>query len=331
MRREIRRRRAGALPHTVGVQRDQGTPDGRDGDEMASGLAEGQCGAIAYRQLLASGLSETQIRRRKRKHRLLPTAARSVYRVPGAPTGWMQDTWVAVLAGPPGTLVSHTSAAALHKLLDPPATPHVTVPRTASGRFGGANVHHASLLARDRCIITGLPATTVARTIVDCASVLDQESLDRLTDAAIGRGLTRMEDIGRAWKGAGPVEGGVLLSEALAPYAGGAPPGSVKAAHALRLFRKWGLPAPQCEYVVRDRQGRAVGRIDFVWLPWRFGLEYDGDEFHPPRRWEADDRREDAIEALGLRLERADRFDLRPSSTRLRDLLTKVLGEPICP
>jgi predicted transcriptional regulator of viral defense system len=168
------------------VQNGQPEPDGRDGDEVASGLAERQCGAIAYRQLLASGLSETQIRRRNRSHRLLSTAARPVYRLPGVPTGWMQDTWVAVLAGPPATVVSHTSAAALHKLLDPPAAPHVTVSRTASGRIGGANVHHATLLARDRCILTGLPATTVARTIVDCASVLDQDSLDRLTDAAIG-------------------------------------------------------------------------------------------------------------------------------------------------
>ncbi len=71
-----------------------------------------------------------------------------------------------------------------------------------------------------------------------------------------------------------------------------------------------------------------MGQVDFVWLPWRFGLEYDGDEFHAPRRWKADDRREDAIERLGLRIERADRFDLRPSSTRLRDLLTKLLSEP---
>jgi very-short-patch-repair endonuclease len=80
--------------------------------------------------------------------------------------------------------------------------------------------------------------------------------------------------------------------------------------------------------VIRDEKGRSVGRVDFVWKPWRFGLEYDGDEFHPPRRWDNDDRRQEAIERLGLRLERADRFDLRPSSTRLRDLLTKVLSEP---
>jgi hypothetical protein len=239
---------------------------------------------------------------------------------------------VAVLAGPPGIVLSHTSAAALQGLLDPPETPHVIVPRSTSGRFGGAIVHHGSASSADRCETEGLPATRVPRTIVDCASVLEQSQLNLLTDAAIGRGLTTMESIRRAWGRAGPVEGGKLLTEALAPYAGGAPPGSVKAAHALRLFRQWGLPPPLCEYEVRDAKGRAVGRVDFVWLPWRFGLEYDGDEFHPPRKWRSDDRREDAIEALGLRIERADRFDLRPSSTRLRNLLTKMLDEPpACP
>ena len=313
------------------MQTTDPTLDGRGADARAAGLAEGQCGAIGYRQLVAAGLSGPQIRRRRSSGRLLRTAARAVYRVAGAPTGWMQDAWVALLAGPPGTVISHTSAAALHGFGDPPAIPHVTVRRTASGRIAGAVVHHGSLVSADRCIVDGLAATGVDRTIVDCAAVLGQDALDKLTDAAIGRGRTRMESIRRAWDRAGPVEGGRLLTEALAPYAGGAPPGSVKAAHALRLFRRWGLPAPECEYVVRDRHGRRVGRIDFVWRPWRFGLEYDGDEFHPPRQWEADDRRQEAIEALGIRLVRADRFDLRPSSTRLRDLLTKVLGEPPCP
>lgn len=305
--------------------------DGDDADDRVAGVAERQCGAISYRQLIAAGLSEAQIRRRVRNRRLIRTPARAMYRMAGAPTGWKQDLWVAILAAPPRTVVSHLSAAALFGLVERPATAHVTVPRTASGRFGGATVHHGSVLASDRCEVDGLPATSVARVMVDCAAIVGQDRLDGLTDSAIGRGLTTMEAIRRAWDRAGAVEGGTRLAEALAPYAGGAPPGSVKAAHALRLFRKWGLPAPQCEYAVRDGNGKVVGRIDFVWPPWRFGLEYDGDEFHAPRRWDRDDRREEAIEALGLRIERADRFDLRPSSTRLRDLLTKVLGEPPVP
>jgi Transcriptional regulator, AbiEi antitoxin len=46
---------------------------------------------------------------------------------------------------------------------------------------------------------------------------------------------------------------------------------------------------------------------------------------HGPRRWQADDTREDRIEALGWRIEPVDKFDRRPSSTRLRQLLAPLL------
>ncbi|HMC05404.1 MAG TPA: hypothetical protein VKJ83_08015, partial [Actinomycetota bacterium] len=177
------------------MEKDDPATDDRGPDERAAAVAEEQCGAIAYRQLVAAGLSGPQVQRRRRSGRLLPTAARAIYRVAGAPTGWMQDAWVAIVAGPAGSAISHTSAAALHGLGDPPPMPHVTVPRAASGRIAGAVVHHASLVAADRCIVDGLAATRVDRTIVDCAAVVGQEGLDQLTDAAMGRGRTRMESI----------------------------------------------------------------------------------------------------------------------------------------
>ena len=80
--------------------------------------------------------------------------------------------------------------------------------------------------------------------------------------------------------------------------------------------------------MLRDEQGRFIARLDFAWVPWRFGLEYDGDEFHSPRRRTHDDRRQASIERLGGRIERADRGDLRPSASRLRALLTGVLLRP---
>ena len=103
----------------------------------------------------------------------------------------------------------------------------------------------------------------------------------------------------------------------------------MKEAHVLRLFHQWGLPAPQCQYVIRDENGRFLARVDFAWPAWRFGLEYLGDEFHPPRRWMFDDRRIGRIERVGWRIELADRGDTRPSSTRLRSQLTAVLLQPL--
>ena len=291
-------------------------------------IAEVQAGAIRNRQLRASGLTTEEIRGLLRRRVLRPTPARGVYRVAGAERTWKQELWVAVLGGPDGTLASHLSAAALRDLVPPPAVPHVTVPRWASGQFGGAVIHHATVGAADRGAWCGLQATALGRTIVDCAALVGQKSLNTLVDASFGKGLCTYRTVMEAWDRAGRVRGGTLIEAALAPYSGGAEPGSVKAAHVLRRIYDWGLPMPDCEYQIRDAHGGFIAKVDFIWRPWWFILEYDGDEYHGPRRWGIDDRTQAAIEAQGFRLERADRFDLRPSAMRLCDLLSSVLLQP---
>jgi len=48
---------------------------------------------------------------------------------------------------------------------------------------------------------------------------------------------------------------------------------------------------------------------------------------HAPRWWGHDEQRLRAVEAaVGWRVEMADRYDMRPSATRLRDVLQEVLG-----
>ena len=275
-------------------------------------------------------MSAKDVKVRLRRHSLLATPARGVYRVAGAERTWRQDLWVAILAGPDGTLASHTSAAALRGLMTPPSMPHVTVPRRASGRFQGAVVHHGDIEVVDRARYDGIEATATGRTLVDCAVLLEQRALNELVDATLGRGLCSHHDVIGAWDRASPVRGAARLEAALAPYPAGAAPGSVMAAHVLRRISEWRLPQPQCEYEIRDMHGEWVATVDFAWPKWRLVLEYDGREFHGPRRRPLDARRQAAIEALGWRVRRADRFDLRPSSTRLFDLLTAVLVEPRC-
>jgi hypothetical protein len=299
--------------------------------ERVAAEAEGQQGAVSMKQLAQAGLSERQARAWVRHERLCRTAARGVFRMPGAAPTWQQALWVAILAGPKGTVASHLSAAALRGLLPPQELPHVTVPRAASGRFAGAVVHHATVASTDRCRFNRVPVTGVARTIVDCAILIDQATLDGLVDAAIGRGLTTYRKIRAAWTRAGPVRAADRLTAALAPYTGGAGPRSEKEAHILRVLYCWGLPPPVTQYEIRDENGRFLAKVDFAWPAWRFGLEYKGDEFHPPRAWARDDLRLARIEAMAWRIEESDRFDLRPSATRLRTLLTSVLGQPPFP
>jgi hypothetical protein len=297
-------------------------------DERLAEIAELQAGAVANRQIRGAGMSAKDIKVRLGRGSLKLTPARGVYRVAGSERTWRQDLWVALLAGPEGTLASHLTAAALRGLVAPPSIPQVTVPRGKSGRFGGATVHYATTAAEDRGQSDGIATTSLGRTLVDCAAVLQQKALNDLVDAAFGRHLCRHREVLEAWERAGHVRGGTRLAQALAPYATGAEPGSVAAAQVLRRICEWGFPLPICEYEVRDEHGEWVATVDFSWPDSWFVMEYDGGEAHGPRRRRLDARRQAAIEAIGFRVERTDRFDARPSSTRLFDLLSAVLGPP---
>jgi hypothetical protein len=297
-------------------------------DEQLAAIAELQAGAVASRQLRGIGLSHKDVKVRLRRGTLEPTAARGVYRVAGSERSWRQDLWVALLAGPQGTVASHVSAAALRGLMAEPSIPQVTVPRGTSGRFGGAVVHYASVDTFDRVQAEGIESTSVPRTLVECAAVLNQKALNNLFDAALGRHLCTYREVVAAWKRAGRVRGGNRLEEALKPYESGAEPGSVAAANVLRRICEWGFPMPLCEYDVCNERGEWLATVDFIWPARAFVLEYDGGKDHGPRRRRLDARRQAAVEATGLRVERTDRFDARPSSTRLFDLLSEFLGSP---
>ena len=291
-------------------------------------VAEVQAGAVTNGQLRDGGMSAKDIKVRLGRGTLRTTPARGVYRVAGAERNWRQDLWIALLAGPDGTLASHVSAAALRGLIAPPSIPQVTVPRRASGRFGGAVVHHATVPDVDRSRFEGIPTTSVSRTLVDCAAVLPQKTLNEIVDVAFGKHLCGYQATIDVRARAGNVRGGVLLDAALAPYATGAEPGSVGAAHMLRKICDWGLPMPLCEYEIRDEHGQWIATVDFAWPAWWLVLEYDGGPAHGPRRRPLDARRQKAIETTGWRVERANRFDARPSSTRLLDLLKAILTQP---
>jgi hypothetical protein len=297
--------------------------------ERVTVFAERQCGAVSLGQLAKAGLTERHVKAWVRGERILRTKSRAVFRLPGAEVTWRQGLWVAVLAGPSATVASHASAAALWGLLPPPPEPHVTVPRWSSGRFAGAEVHHATVTAADRCRKERLRTTGVPRTIIDCAALLDQEALDAMVDAALGRNLTSYRRIKAAWDRAGPVRAGRRIEAAIGPFEGNVRMGSEKEAYVLRRFHQWGLPKPECQYKIRDENGRFLARVDFAWPAWRFGLEYLGDEFHAPRWWGRDERRLRRIEQVAWRIELADRGDIRPSATRLRALLAGVLSQPV--
>ena len=104
-----------------------------------------------------------------------------------------------------------------------------------------------------------------------------------------------------------------LLERALAEWESGPRPGSPAEMRLLRLLERWGFPTPERQIEVRDGRGRLIGRVDLGWPDLKVGFEYDGAEFHGPRQSEHDARRQGSIEALGWRLERVRKEDVRPA------------------
>lgn len=298
-------------------------------DDRLTGLAARQHGAISRRQAKASGFTRSMVETRVGSGRWLRTGFSGVYRVAGHPATWQHRAMAACLSGPAPTVASHTTAAALFGLVPAPQSPHVTMPLSSSVRQAGLVAHRSPVPAGERCKVQGIPATTPARTLVDCAQVLDAPALMTVLDSALCRQLTAPSAVLRSARGVSPGgnrPGLPLLREVLAVWTEGIRPGSPAEMRLLRRIQRRGLPTPEKQVELYDQQGALVARLDLAWSGRRAGLEYDGAEYHGPRQWEADELRLARIEALGWRVERVEKVDLLDGAERLRRVLAALLA-----
>ena len=294
-------------------------------------IAGRQWGVLTRQQALKTGLTRHQIAYRGQIGQWRQPV-RGVYVVAGAPDCWEQKVMIACLAGPAGTAASHLSAAALFRLAKPPTVPQVTIPQRASGRFRGAEVFRAQLGAGEACIRRRIRCTTPSRTVIDCAAagLVEGEALWDLVDSVLCKKLTQPSRLirasGREWASTrGPRRHGLeRLERALDVWRSGAPAGSPPEAKLQRKLIEWGFPRAERQIEVFDEDGRFVARADVGIRELKVLFEYDSDEHHGPRFWLADDARRERIEELGWTVIVIDRFDLRPSSTRLKEALDQL-------
>jgi very-short-patch-repair endonuclease len=71
----------------------------------------------------------------------------------------------------------------------------------------------------------------------------------------------------------------------------------------LFLLRRHGLPEPVVQHVVRDGEGRFVGRADLAYPQWKIVIEYDSHEHHTDE-WaqDGDASRRNRFAAVGYTL-----------------------------
>lgn len=288
-------------------------------------LASRQFGVFTTSQTRAHGVTRAQIRSLLERG-LVQRRKRGLFVVAGSADTYERRAMEAVLSVPTRCAVSHTSAAYFHTGRTPPAQVHLTAGRNDRLHLDGVVGHRSVLPPSHVAMIGPLPVTTLARTVVDLASLGDLEHLTEFLDPLLAsdrvtpsRILRTLDDIIR-----GPGRHGtVLLRTALAAWTEPIRPGSPAEARLLRRLTELGLTDFVTQHEVRV--GERSRFIDVAWPGDLVGLEYAGTLAHNPRRWAADEVRAAELNAMGWRLREVDALDLLPGEHVLWDWLRSRL------
>ena len=198
--------------------------------------------------------------------------------IPALPAGRLLLSAAAAAASlGPSAVVSHETAALLHGLSllgPPPAALTITRPPGAGSRSArrGISLHCAALPAAHVGGRLGVPVTTVPRTVIDLARVLDFRAGLVVADSALQRKLTSQKEL-RAVMAACPRWRGVRMAAAVVEFADGRAESPLESL-ARVVFRDGGLPPPELQVEIKDSE--FIGRVDFLWRKFRTIVEVDG-------------------------------------------------------
>jgi hypothetical protein len=214
---------------------------------------------------------------------------------------------------------SHESAALLWglPLWITPTRTHVMQRHTASSRRDPAVAHHPIVPASDqRGLASGLPVTSLERTVIDCASALPPLHGLVVADAALRAGADRaqLDDLLAARTG----RRGVTRARAVIALADDGAESPGESAARFVLLRD-GFPPPQTQLPVVTRLGTFWA--DLGWAEWRLLLEYDGRSKYGELATDElirEKRRHDALVEAAWRVVRVTKEDLRGTALARR-------------
>lgn len=240
---------------------------------------------------------------------------RGVYRLGCKQPDLDEREMAALLAAGDEAVLSHLSAARRHGLdLPRDDSVHITIPARRKAKIRGAKVWRSrSLRAGEVTTHRRFRITSLARTILDLAAILDDHELRVALDSAVRNDRSNVKSIFRllAWHGPG-CRGIGRLRSLLEEYRhGGEVPDSALERLAFELAKATGHQ-PRLQWKVRDR-GRQVAEVDLAWPEVQLCIEVDGWAYHSSRDAFVRDRARDrALMGLGW-------MNLRYTSDDLRD------------
>jgi len=291
-------------------------------------LAWGQHNVVALRQLRALGLSASAVRDRVASGRLHRVHV-GVYAV-GHAKLTAKGCWIAaVLACGDGAALSHRSAAALWGLRpDNRASSDVTSRGRAGRRRSGVVAHLGrGLMPVDVTVVDGIPCTSLARTLLDLAEVVDRRGLERAIDRAEVLRLLDMRPVDDVIARANGRRGVALLRSVLGEH----DPGSTITESELEelllaICRTAGLPTPEVNVWV-PVPGEQF-KVDSLWRRERLIVETDGRDVHTTRRaFERDRERDQRLMLAGWRVVRFTWRQLTREPERVAATLRALLAQ----
>jgi very-short-patch-repair endonuclease len=295
-------------------------------DRVIARLAEPQHAVVGRAQLLALGLGPYAIRHRVRcgrLHLLHPGVYAVGHRLLSREGRWM----AAILAMGGEGVLSHRSAAALWGIMSDGGPAEVTVPRWRPARRG-LHMHTSSLADDERTVHAGIPVTTVARTLLDLAAILDRPRLELALDRAEAlrladhlplaalmsrhhgrRGMATLRSI---------LDEGAVVAQVTA---------SVLEDRFWVFLRGTDLPRPQVNVPIRVDARFFVA--DIAWPAPRLVVELDSRGFHDTAlAFESDRAKDRTLLAAGWRVIRVTWRQLHNDPDALLADLTRLLGGP---
>jgi predicted transcriptional regulator of viral defense system len=263
-------------------------------------LAERQHGVVSLAQLQLLGLSKAAVSKRSQSGRLT-RIHRGVYAVGHARLTGRGRWMAAVLAYGPRSVLSHRSAAALHGIRPTQRrNTDVTLPSPSATSRPGIDVHRSTTLTdADVTTVDGIPCTSVARTLLDLAEVVDERGVEKAIDQAEVLRVFDLREVEEVLERAGGRRGASVVRRLVADYRGPTLTDEELEEGFLALCRQASLPSPAVNEWITLDDGIAY-KADFLWRAERLIVETDGWGSHRTRRaFESDRRRDRCLRLAG--------------------------------
>lgn len=287
-------------------------------DARLYALAGSQHGRVSLEQLLAIGATESAIRHRVVKGRLIRVHAEVFGLPPLGSDPWSE--WMAASLSSPTTSVSHHSAITAFGMLEL-RRPLVSVTRPGSGgprRCGRLLIRRSACLEGELTELSGVRMTKPERTLIDMAPLLSERALARAVREGVRLGLTSLSAIAEALGRHRGRRGALALGLALARYSGLPIERARSGAEVRALEVLKGADRPLPDLNMR----RGGEEADLSWPASRLIIEIDGSPYHLDRG--EDRRKEEAWCSAGWLARRISSNEVYEAPSRLIALFDEL-------